>query len=352
MSSMKSISSSDRHGQKNRPGKSKALVITFLAGSALSVSSLATELQLHLGGLRAGAGTETSYSWALEYRRPISEALSASFSWLNEGHPEGLNRDRHRDGLAAQLWWHTAPSARGLRFEVGLGPYRYFDTVASSNPEGYVNAHGWGLLGSIGATWYLGDGILTSLRLNRVQTRAGMNTTALVAGLGYQFDAGGGGASENRVASQPATAGRMEFDAMVGGSIVNSLSSEVDLAKAISLRYAPGGPVGVSLTYLDEGELDTGGSRVGRRAGLAPQLWLQEDLTRRFSAGVGLGPYFATRRLRRSDGQDSSRVAALVSVTAAYAITPSWTGRLTWNRVGTNYDRDTDVVLLGMGYRF
>jgi len=124
---------------------------------------------LHLGGLRASAGTETSYSWALEYRRPISDTLSANFIWLNEGHPGGLSQDHHRDGQGAQLWWHTAPSVRGLQFEVGLGPYCYFDTVSASNPEGYVNAHGWGLLCSIGATWYLGDGMLTALRLNRVQ---------------------------------------------------------------------------------------------------------------------------------------------------------------------------------------
>ena len=194
--------------------------------------------------------------------------------------------------------------------------------------------------------------MLASLRLNRVQTRAGMNTTALVAGLGYRFGARDGDAPESRAASQPAAAGRMELDAMLGGSIVNSLSSEADLAKAISLRYAAGGPVGISLTYFDEGELDTGGSRIGRRAGFAPQLWPQEDLTSRFSVGVGLGPYFATTSLQRPDGEDASRVAALISVTAAYAITPSWTGRLIWNRVGTNYDRDTDVVMLGLGYRF
>jgi hypothetical protein len=92
----------------------------------------------------------------------------------------------------------------------------------------------------------------------------------------------------------------MEFDAMLGGTIVNSLSSEANLAKAISLRYAAGGPVGISLTYFDEGELDTGGSRIGR-----------------------------------PDGADASGVTALISVTAAYAITPSRTGRQLWNRVGT-----------------
>jgi len=335
----------------NKLGKSQVLAIPFLVASALSASSFANELQLHVGGLRAGAGTEASYSWALEYRRPISDTVSASFSWLNEGHPEGSIPNRHRDGQAVQLWWHTAPSARGLQLEVGLGPYRYFDTVSSSNRDGYVNAHGWGLLGSIGTTWYLGDGMLTSLRLNRVQTRAGMNTTALVASLGYRFS-DASSALARRNASQPGITGRMEFGAMLGGTIVNSLSSEADLAKAISLRYNPRGNIGASLTYLDEGNLDTEGSRIGRRAGLAPQLWLQDGLTSRFSVGVGLGPYFATTRLRLPDDEDASRVAVLVSVMAAYAITPSLTARLTWNRVGTNYDRDTDVVMFGLGYQF
>jgi hypothetical protein len=333
-------------GMETSRRKSKALAIAALS---VCVSSVAGELQLQLGASHAGSGAETSYSWALEYRRPIGAALSASFSWLNEGHPEGLGREYHRDGQAAQLWWHTAPSARGPRFEVGLGPYHYFSTVSAANPEGYVNEHGWGLLGSIGATWDLGRGLLTSVRLNRIQTRTGINTTALVAGLGYRFDAGGDG---DRGSTESRLAGRMELDAMLGASIVNSLSSEADLAKAVSLRYAFGGPVGASLTYLDEGALETGGARIGRRAGLAPQLWLQEDLSPRFSIGVGLGPYFATTALRRADGRDLPRVSALVSVTGAYAITPAWTGRLTWNRVRSSYDRDTDVVLFGLGYRF
>jgi hypothetical protein len=41
-----------------------------------------------------------------------------------------------------------------------------------------------------------------------------------------------------------------------------------------------------------------------------------------------------------------------VSFSAAYAVTPQWAARLTWNRVGTRYDRDADVVMLGLGYRF
>lgn len=351
--SMKSsIGPTDSQTQAKTWGKLQALAIISVAGLTLNGSVFASELQLHLGGLRAGPSTEPSYSWALEYRRQISDSLSASFTWLNEGHPEGDIRDSHRDGQAVQLWWHPASPARGPRFEVGLGPYRYFDTVSANNSEGYVNAHGWGLLGSIGATWHFGNGMLTSLRMNRVQIRGGTNSTALVAGLGYRFGAEHNGGSGNRAESWLAIAGPMEFDAMRGGSIVNSMSSEADPAKALSLRYFPIKHLGVSLTYLDEGRLEVRNVVIGRRVGLSPQVWLQEQLTPRLSVGVGLGPYFATKKLHRSDGEEASSVSALVSVTAAYAITPAWTGRLTWNRIGTNYDRDTDVVLLGVGYRF
>jgi hypothetical protein len=92
--------------------------------------------------------------------------------------------------------------------------------------------------------------------------------------------------------------------------------------------------------------------RRGRRAGLAPQVWLEDDLTERLSVGVGLGPYFALRKPRDADGRSASAVSALISITAAYAITPEWTGRLIWNRVETRYDRDSDVVMLALGYRF
>jgi len=45
-------------------------------------------------------------------------------------------------------------------------------------------------------------------------------------------------------------------------------------------------------------------------------------------------------------------VAALVSVTASYRFQPRWLARVLWNRIATDYNRDTDVFLLGMGYRF
>jgi hypothetical protein len=138
---------------------------------------------------------------------------------------------------------------------------------------------------------------------------------------------------------------------MLGGTIVNSFDLDADLAAAIALRLRTTENIAFSLTYLNEGKLDEVRIRPGRRAGLAPQIWLEDDLTARFSVGVGIGPYFITQKPHPSDGS-ASAVSILVSATAAYAITPAWIGRLTWNRVRTNYSRDTDVVMFGLGYCF
>ena len=134
---------------------------------------------------------------------------------------------------------------------------------------------------------------------------------------------------------------------MVGTAVANDLVSEQEFAKAIGVRYRVGQHLIASLTYVDEG--DTWGDR---RKGVAAQVWLEDALNERASVGVGIGPYFLTDRPRFPDGEKFPSVSMMISVTAAYAMTPRSTARFVWNRVSTNYDRDTDVVLFAVGYRF
>jgi hypothetical protein len=318
-------------------------VCVIAIATTMSSPGFASELHFFLGGAQASSPSELTYSWALEYRSRFSDHLSGSFTWLNEGHEQ----NHHRDGQAVQLWWHTAPDGRRARFELGLGPYRYFDTVTASNAEGYRNAHGWGLVASAGATWPMRDGWLASLRINRVQVSGSINSTAVVAGLGYNFDAANDTALKAAPVSRSMDFRRSELDVMAGATIVNSLDADGELAGAVSWRVRATDHLTGSLTYLYEGKVHP-----GQRAGIAPQIWLEDDLTRRFSVGVGLGPYFATQKPPATEDASPSNVSALVSVTASYAITPDWVGRLTWNRVATRYDRDSDVVLFALGYRF
>ncbi|MGN5476972.1 hypothetical protein ACTMU2_08535 [Cupriavidus basilensis] len=41
-----------------------------------------------------------------------------------------------------------------------------------------------------------------------------------------------------------------------------------------------------------------------------------------------------------------------VTLSASYRLSGHWLGRLSWNRVMTGYDRDADLLLAGVGYRF
>jgi hypothetical protein len=301
----------------------------------------AGELQLHLGGLHAYPHSEPTYAWSLEYRHPLTKNLSTSFGWQNEGHVPG----HHRDGHTVQLWLNTTPAGRGPVFAVGLGPYRYFDTRDAQNADGYINAHGWGLVASAEATWALRGNWQASLRLNRTQVHDNLKTTALVAGIGYRLGPSAGdasGAERTWPVNKP-----MEFDAMIGGTIVNSFDSDGLLAKAVSLRMRANEHLSASISYIDEGRVQP-----RWRAGIAPQVWVEQDLGTRLTVSAGVGPYFATRNPGTEGGGNAPSTSVLVSFSAAYAVTPQWAARLTWNRVGTRYDRDADVVMLGLGYRF
>jgi len=64
--------------------------------------------------------------------------------------------------------------------------------------------------------------------------------------------------------------------------------------------------------------------------------------------GLGLGPYFA---LDRSTDYEP-RVQALIGTTFSYHFAHGWAARITWNRVSSNYDRDSDIITAGIGYRF
>ncbi|MGF6774931.1 hypothetical protein P3T21_000118 [Paraburkholderia sp. GAS334] len=314
-----------------------------LATAAMS-SAQAQEFSLFGGGSR-GAGINT-YTWAFNYQEGLGEYFAASFMWLNEGHIP----DHHRDGQAVQFWGRLPLANRQFVLSAGVGPYRYFDTTTAAQGGSYADVHGWGVVYSLRAAYYASNRWITQLQLNRVQVQHGPDTTAILLGVGYQLDAPDTPGPRDWAAGSTTKVTHNEITAYFGKSIVNSTSSPSAFAGAIDYR------IGL-MKYLDltAGYLHEGSSKIARRDGLTTQLWLTRAfIENRITLGVGVGAYYAINENENSasPGPGSGKFSGLVSISGAYRFTAHWAARLTWNRVVTHYDRDSDVIFAGVGYRW
>jgi len=310
----------------------------------LSGTAHAQELTLLGGGLKESGTNYSSTVWAFEYQQPLKEHVAASFSWLNEGHVPG----HHRDGQSVQIWGRTNVFDRRLSLAVGVGPYRYFDTTVSCAGGGYANIHGWGTVASLGATWYTW---LYQMRFNRIVARNSINTSALMFGIGYQLEPVSERGPQVAAPRKLEKTTTDEITVFLGQTIVNSYYSQRDSARAIEYRHGLGRFVDVTLGVLNEGD-----PRLVRRTGVTAQIWgVREVLASdRLLLGIGFGPYLAVDKYRthvQSEGGDS-KFSWIFTATAAYRLSEHWNARVSWNRINTNYNRDTDVLLLGAGYRY
>ncbi|MDR6490481.1 hypothetical protein J2797_000357 [Paraburkholderia terricola] len=318
----------------------------------LSVSTvgLAQEFSLFGGGSRAGS--TNTYTWALNYQEGLGRYFAASFTWLNEGHIPG----HHRDGQTIQLWGRIPVGSPRFVLQAGIGPYRYFDTTTAEQGGNYADTHGWGVVYSVRAAYYASNRWITQLQLNRVHVQRGPDSAGVMMGVGYQLDApatpgprerASDGASDS---AHPVT--HNEVAVYLGQTIINSSDSPTALGGAIEYRRGLAKYLDVTVGYLHEGS-----SRETRRDGMTSQLWA----TRAFfddkvTLAAGLGVYYAINGNANEHSLDSGSGAGtfsgLVTVAGAYRLTDHWEARLAWSRVLTRYDRDSDVIFGGVGYRW
>jgi hypothetical protein len=69
---------------------------------------------------------------------------------------------------------------------------------------------------------------------------------------------------------------------------------------------------------------------------------------------MGVGAYAMRDQLDRTDpnAERENHVAPIASIGMRYRISDNWRAQLTWSRVITSYERDSDVFLLGAGVAF
>ncbi|MFA5073127.1 MAG: hypothetical protein WC539_04445 [Nitrospirota bacterium] len=302
----------------------------------------AQELTVLGGGMQDYTNTdERSYAWQIEYRDKLGEHIAYSISYLNEGHI----KNHHRDGHIVQLWARTAFLEKHLLLSAGVGPFFYYDTTRSSEGSDWENDHGWGMILSCDASWYLTNRWYVQVRTNWNQFSPSFDTVSLLGGIGYRFDSVA--TLTEQKASFQQNAFKNEVTFFLGKTIVNSFGSELADARSIEYRRRLLAFMDLTVSWLNEG-----GNEVLRRNGLATQLWgTRYFFDDRLSLGVGGGAYFSINR-RHSQNERIRIVDGIVTLTGNYRFFADWGLRLSWSRVVTSYNRDTDVILGGIGYIF
>jgi putative Ca2+/H+ antiporter (TMEM165/GDT1 family) len=321
--------------------KVTAVLFAVLGIFALIPQAHAQELTVAAGATRTQDARDTTYAWLISYSHELSPHLTASYAYRNKGHVPS----HHRDGHSVQLWASTAREwdADGFALRAGVGPYRFFDTTAAENPLGYADAHGWGAIYSLAATWRPpGRRWAWELRAEHIRARASFDSTLVMLGATYELDQDG----SLRRNAPARTFGPHENEvALMGGqTIVNSFASEGARAYLVEYRRTLAPAVRATLGWVNEGD-----ARLIRRNGAIALVWLEPSFgDDRFTMGVGVGPYVAVDHYAGSEPS----VQALIGTTLSYHVARAWTARISWYRVSSNYDRDSDIIVAGVGYRF
>jgi hypothetical protein len=318
--------------------KTRILGLSMLLASTVCA---AQDVSLLAGRLDVTHSDQSSFAAELGYAYRLGNFFSLSANYLNEGHP----RLHHRDGLTPQLWLHSATPEQGWSVEYGIGPYYYYDTTNGlGGAPDYRNLHGRGSVQSLGLIWHLATRTYVELRANRVRTGADGDSTSVLLGMGYELRN-----LSYAVRELNAETGDDSIMLQAGQAIVNSFESERARAMALEFRRTMSHNMEWSAMLLNEG-------RIGlvARKGLAAQLWLLMPFTDRTVLEIGGGPYLLHDRINRRDATEESRnhLVPIVSVGVRYRISASWRAQLSWSRVVTDYHRDSDVLLLGLGRTF
>ena len=318
-----------------------AVLILLVPGARMAA---ADEFSVLAGTMLDTDTHESSYAWQLDFRRWMSDHFAVSLSYLNEGHVI----DHHRDGGVVQAWTRMEVFDPRLSLSGGIGPYYYFDTTVPLSGGGYANKHGWGIISSLALSWYTRSRVVYQVRANVVRTEP-MNTQSMLLGVGYQWDVQPWLTGRPLPPVPDKVAKKNELTVFAGRTIVNSFKSEHSLAWEIEYRRWLGRFFEGTIAVLEEGT----NKRI-ERSGAVAQLWLASYIYRdRVSVGIGGGGYYAKDRAHVSErGGRKYSGSGILSLTASRRIADDWKIRATWSRVLTNYERDTDVLLVGIGYLF
>jgi len=314
---------------------------------ALSVPpAFAGELSLLGGHGWTTQPREKTYAYQIQYMEGLGEHFAYSLAYFNQGH----FIEHHRDADVFTLWVRQNLLNRHLSLALGGGGLFYYDTIHPGGGPGNQDFHGWGTVASVSATWYTDSRWFGQVQGNWVRGGQSFDTLTALAGVGYQLDPPAAPGPSVKGTHQGENTTENEITLYGGQSVVNITGPGHAVAVALEYRRGIWRYLEWTARALYEGKSD-----LMDRYGITSQLWLaKEFFDDRLALGAGLGGYLARDRRGGTQTNRSADffLAEVASVTAAYRFTPHWALRATWDRTITTYNRDTDIFLGGIGYRF
>jgi len=307
-------------------------------------SACALDASLLAGAANSPDTDESTYAWQIDFRHNFESPFAVSASWINEGHFP----DDHRDGLSGQLWGRVPLRKNKVSIAFGAGAYRYFDT--KRRPDGsHSNAHGTAPIYSLSASYFTETRWFFRLTANHIHPAHEIDTNSILLGIGVRL--GGEPVEKTRQPrsggeSPPRTTGA-ELTPFLGVTVHNSLESQRGFAGGIEYRRGLSRSFDWTVSWInDDNQAEI------RRTGIGNQIWLVDSyLRRRVVLGLGAGLYTF---YDRNPNEARSRVdfAGLVTLSAGYRFADRWIARFSWTRTATGNDRDTDIFVIGTGYRW
>lgn len=321
------------------------LSVLLLLGAGTSLS--AQELTLLGGRVQKSNFGQASYTWQMDYRQNFYRNFAASIAYLNEGHVRG----HHRDGTAWEAWARLPLFRDRVALSLGAGAYYFFDTQPLPTGD-TANVHGTAPIYSLSATGYLSNRWFYRFMANRIAPANDIKVTTLAVGAGFWFGR-----------ERKPTPGRLgdapdeysyvtasELTLFGGQSVVNTFLSQKALAYAGEYRRGIVPHIDWTVSAIYEGDPE-----IIRRSGLATQVWaVNTFFNNRIAVGAGLGPYvYLDHKHPAGTGRIiPAAIAPLASLTFSTRLSEHWIMRLVFDRVASSYNRDSDIFLLGLGYRW
>jgi len=188
--------------------------------------------------------------------------------------------------------------------------------------------------------------------VNRINPSAQFKVDTAALGVGFWFGPNRRpmGTVPNQAAPAADAITEPQITVLGGQSVVNTFASPTAAASAVEYRQGLFEHIDLTASFINEGD-----PNIVRRSGLAPQVWAVNTFkNERVSVGVGVGPYIFIDRKnpRPTTRKNPAALAPLVSLTFAVRLSEHWMARAVFHRVTSDYNRDSDIFMLGLGYRW